>query len=139
LCKQNMAVELIVHFMRSADNEHHDDCIRISKHSGNFLVHSILLLNEGDNARLRTSAIMSHHAVTRFLQDVFALVALDCIPFESVQLSSPLGPAVVLDVSNGSFEKARDTLVRLVDTSLSHWPDLAHEPSAAGKKRRRLS
>lgn len=135
LCKQ-MTIELIVHFIRS-DAENDDDCIRICKASPNFRVHSNLLMNDSEADRLRTVSIMSHHAVVRFVQDVFALVALDSIPFEAVQVSSPLAPAVSFDVKPGCFDKARETLVRLVDTTLSHWPDAEPHASEGSVKRRR--
>lgn len=134
-----MAVELIVHFVRSGEDETQDDCIRISKLGTNFLVNSILMLNETQGTAMRTSALMSNHGITRFLQDIFTLVALDCIPFESVQVTCPLAPAVSFDLANGSFEKARDVLVRLVDTSLTHWPEIVKEPCTRQLKRRRTS
>jgi hypothetical protein len=133
-----MSIELIVHFLRSED-ETFDDCIRISKQNSNFLVTSVLLFNHTESARLRTAAVMSHHGVTRFLQDVLALVALDSLPFESVQVSCPLAPSVSFDLANGAFEKARETIIRLVDTSLTHWPDEAPEPGSRAHKRRRMN
>jgi hypothetical protein len=134
----NMTVELIVHFMRNHASEHEDDCIRISKLGPNFLVTSLILVNDLEATRMRTAAVMSHHGVTRFVQDVFALVALDCIPFQSVQVSAPLAPSVLFDISTGFFEKARETLVRLVDTSLTHWPEIVKDSPCKGQKRRRV-
>ena len=128
-------IELVVHFVRD-ETEGNDDCIRISKSASNFLVCSSLLMNATDPSRLRTMATMSHHGVLRFLQDIFTLIALDSIPFDSVQVSCPLAPSMAFNVRAGTLEKGRETLTRLVDTSLTHWPEEHVEPSAGVKRRR---
>ena len=123
-----------VHFLRN-DNERDDDCIRVEKHDSNFHVECTLCMNQPVPKRLHSVAVMTQHGVTRFLQDVFALIALDSVPFSSVQFNSPIVPSVVFDLDTGAFEKARETIVRLVDTTLSCWPEPVVE---AGTKRRRV-
>lgn len=127
-------VVMSVHFLRN-ENEGDDDCVRVGKQDSLFYVETFLCMNTPNSARLHTVTAMTPHCVTRYLQDVFALVALDSIPFDSVQFNSPIVPSVVFDLNTGAFEKARDVIVRLVDTTLSCWPDLA--VAKADKKRRR--
>ena len=136
--KPNMDyVVMSVHFLRN-NNEREDDYIQVQKQesSSNFCVDSTLCTNHPSSRRLQTTTIMSAHGITRFFQDVFALVALDSIPFQSVQFNSPLVPSVVFDLSSGAFDKARDTIVRLVDTTILNWPRCI--TVELGAKRRRV-
>lgn len=121
-----MAVpRIVVHFTREELGCGFDDSITISKSpdSSAYLLLSNICDNEKCHERTEQVMILTAHQVVVYLQDIFHLVMSDNDPFYGVQLDLPCAPSILLRVNRPSFKDEYSAMVRVIDTTLQHWPE----------------
>jgi hypothetical protein len=114
---QKLKLAVQIHFIRNKD-ESNDDIIKITQNSSDS--YNIVYLDKDASVKSKTLDV-PRDAVINLLSMTLRLLTIDEEPFQSVQITIPSMPTIILSPKNITSQ-TRDLIYESVEATMNYWP-----------------
>lgn len=114
-----------INFIRTPNSDgHDDDILDISKISDRQ--YSLSYRDKTSKNVDPLIVVVNRDDIFEHIETTFDMLSIDVVPFKQVQISAPAFPSIMLNVSSLDMDYIRETVYRVVETTLNNWPTMCH-------------
>jgi hypothetical protein len=111
---------LCILFIRDSKKFNTDDAIIVTPSKASERMFSVQYRDSLNNIRNRN--LCNETEILDFVENMFNLLTADCEPFESIQLTAPMFPPILLNTPRLHNPTTRDAVMSVVKNTVRNWP-----------------
>lgn len=108
---------LTIHFVRDADNSSRDDVLKVTSADDGW----VLVKYHDKEANIKNMSFMKETGFMSYMESLFSLMRYDSSPYQSVQISAPCHPQILISSADLSNDDCINSIGNVLSSCWRIW------------------